>query len=91
MSVWSSVSFSELYKRGNMSICNLGFTSPSSSPLSPYEGGRVADIPGGMLRSATRTGLNSITQKEGSCNFSGFGFRPRLKIEIGEKYQYHTP
>ena len=35
------------------------FTSPSR--LSPYEGGRVADIPHGMLRSATQTGDCTIS------------------------------
>ena len=34
------------------------------SVLSACEGGRVADIPCGMLRSATGPGLNSIAQKE---------------------------
>ena len=34
---------------------------PVPSPLSPYEGGRVADIPCGTLRSATQTGLKSVS------------------------------
>ena len=46
------------------------------SPLSTCYSGRVAENGIGLpsRSNATQTGLNSITQKEGSCNFSGFGF-----------------
>ena len=38
----------------------------------------MADIPCGMLRSATQTGLKSITEKEGNYKFSERAFRPRF-------------
>lgn len=46
---------------------------PVSSPLSPYEGGRVTDIPRGTLRSATQNwiyGVYQISENEASRFFN---------------------
>ena len=52
----------------------IGHSQPQSFlHLLQWEGGRERHwIP--SRSNATRTGLNSITQKEGSCKFSGRGF-----------------
>ena len=47
----------------NCNVIHLNWIIPVPSPLSLYEGGRVADLPCGKLRSATQTGYKSVSQK----------------------------